>query len=445
MRPPVVESLSKFAFGLVILLVLVWATGISPAQFGPAVAVYGWPALRTVGLTTLYALPLIVLLGVPAGLKAGSTLDRVLQAPALILAGVPALLTLAAFGWIGLPGQRELAAAIVVAPWLGRAVRNGLAGTVAAGGWSNLRAVLGRMLQESGNLVVVTAPLHAPPVLSSAVPGANLSSQTLGLAVPVLMGHLLGSLLTGNLSRRETGRRKASRFWMEAGALLLLILMASVLSSFGQPEQFDPGARMVPPGSGEHLLGTDNLGRDMLSRLSAGARSSLVMAVGATAVASVIGVLLAGVGRLAGRVGAAILSPRVQAPNLFWIYVAGLILLPLGQPSVPWFIGAIGLASVPLIAYPLRCLLEGASGPPAMGLVGAMAFVMAQALFGDYLLSWAGLGLPPPAVSLGGLVASMAPLFDSAAHLMLPGGLLALGIGGFLLFGEALSEDSGDM
>src|SRR6266446_1846999 len=86
-------------------------------------------------------------------------------------------------------------------------------------------------------------------------------------------------------------------------ALVLLIVLAAIFAALLAP--FDPykesiAGRLKPPGWRGHLLGTDELGRDMLARLLYGGRTSLLMGIVPVLVASLIGGLL---GVLAGFVG----------------------------------------------------------------------------------------------------------------------------------------------
>ena len=91
-------------------------------------------------------------------------------------------------------------------------------------------------------------------------------------------------------------------FWL-AAFVLVVILVAAVfaerLAPYGANEQ-DITKRLRPPDAREHVLGTDEVGRDILSRLIHGARVSLLVGVIAVAVSCPIGVL---VGLLAGYVG----------------------------------------------------------------------------------------------------------------------------------------------
>lgn len=87
-------------------------------------------------------------------------------------------------------------------------------------------------------------------------------------------------------------------------AVLLVIVVTTLLADHVapyDPEEQDPAQALLAPvwagGGAEHLLGTDELGRDMLSRIIHGARTALALAFGAATISAVIGTLL---GLLAG-------------------------------------------------------------------------------------------------------------------------------------------------
>src|ERR1700726_718672 len=97
-------------------------------------------------------------------------------------------------------------------------------------------------------------------------------------------------------------------------AIVLLIVCAAVFAPLVAP--FDPYkesvvGRLKPFGWHNHLLGTDELGRDMLSRLIYGGRVSLLMGVVPVLIASIVGGLLGVVGGFAGgRINTAVLRTR---------------------------------------------------------------------------------------------------------------------------------------
>jgi peptide/nickel transport system permease protein len=97
--------------------------------------------------------------------------------------------------------------------------------------------------------------------------------------------------------------RRDPVFWLSAAALGLILLaavFAERLSPYGPNEQ-DIMKRLQPPGIPGHVLGTDEVGRDILSRLIHGARISLLIGVIAVGVSCPLGVLVGLVAGYAGR------------------------------------------------------------------------------------------------------------------------------------------------
>ncbi|HEY4910192.1 MAG TPA: ABC transporter permease [Methylomirabilota bacterium] len=97
-------------------------------------------------------------------------------------------------------------------------------------------------------------------------------------------------------------RRRGLAFWLPAAAVVVIVVAAALaepLSPFGPNEQ-DITQRLQSPGL-THLLGTDEVGRDILSRLIFGARISLLVGVIAVGVSCPVGVLVGLVAGYAGR------------------------------------------------------------------------------------------------------------------------------------------------
>ncbi|HWI65252.1 MAG TPA: hypothetical protein VNT75_25760 [Symbiobacteriaceae bacterium] len=437
MRRPYLESASRFVFGLLFLLGLVWAL-----QDGAQVSLAGLaPALKatgvTVGLSTLYALPVALLLAVPAGLRPGGVLDRLLQGATLVLAAVSAVVALLVAGGL-LAGTaqnqgREVLAVLVAAPWLARGIRAGMA---PAGRGAVAPAIMGRLLQEAGNLVLVTAPLQA--LFAADVVSLTLPAGLLALALPVLVAHLVGDLLTAGVERREY---RIPVSWLVTGGVMVLLFLAAAMLSFGDAVRVDLTSRLLAPGAAGHLLGTDQLGRDVLARLATGARMSLFVAAGATVLATVAGALLAVLGRALGSAAAAILAPKVSVPALLTVGLSSTCVLLFRQPpGLLWMVLILGLASVPPAAYAFRRLLTGPDAGAARGLAGSLFLVMAQVCFGEAYFGAVGLGVQPPAASLGSMAVAGSTFQAQAPHLLLPAVVLAFGIGGLFLVGQALRE-----
>ncbi|MFC0408543.1 ABC transporter permease [Roseomonas elaeocarpi] len=214
------------------------------------------------------------------------------------------------------------------------------------------------------------------------------------------------------------------------GAVLcLLIVLGAVLAPWIAP--FDPAEqaildRLAPPG-GDYLLGTDQFGRDVLSRLLWGARISLVVSLGAIAAAMVVGGLI---GTVSGYVGGRFDLFTMQVMDVLLSFpslILGLIVVALLGPELVNLVVAIALTAVapfariaraPTLALKERAFVEAGRAlgysharivlrhiiPNILPEVLVMASLwMATAVRVEASLSFIGLGVKPPTATWGGM------------------------------------------
>lgn len=226
-------------------------------------------------------------------------------------------------------------------------------------------------------------------------------------------------------------RRRPSIVTVLAIAWLAIIISAAVLADVLPLS--DPGAvgtaYRAEPGTAGAILGTDALGRDLLSRVVHGARLSLSVAFGATAVAAVVGTaigLFAGYLRGGADFATEILTSTVLAfpPLILLIALAAAL-----DPSVRMLVIGLAIVGVPsfvrvaraaTIAHASREYVQAAHTLGASTLrivtrellpnivrpVLSFALVIAATLVvAEGSLSFLGLGVPPPAPSWGGMIA----------------------------------------
>lgn len=247
--------------------------------------------------------------------------------------------------------------------------------------------------------------------------------------------------------RRKRGRPSVV-LALAVGWLVLIVggaLLAGLLP-IADPDAIGRSYR-AEPGTGGALLGTDALGRDILSRSIHGAQMSLAVAFGATAIAAVIGTvigMIAGYRRGAVDLGADILTSTVLAfpPLIFLIATVaalqpGLRTLVLGLAIVatPSFIRVARAATIADATkeYVLAAQTLGASNlriltrellPNVLRPVLSFALVIAATLVvAEGSLSFLGLGVPPPAPSWGGMIAQGQGDLARAPHIVLVPGL----------------------
>ncbi len=250
------------------------------------------------------------------------------------------------------------------------------------------------------------------------------------------------------------------------GLLVLALLAASaILAPWIAP--YDPASTspraMLQPPSAEHLLGTDDLGRDVLSRLLHAGRVSLGLAL-AVAVGSVgIGALLGGVAGLAGgrsdRAISAVVDTLLAIPPLALAMVASafvrldlprltLILALVSWPGVARiargqvlslrereYVEAARAAGAGASRLLLRHLLPNAAAPLAV----AGTLLVATAILVESALSYLGFGLPPPTASWGGMLNEAQLWFQEAPWLAIfPGLAITLAVASVNVVGDAL-------
>jgi ABC-type dipeptide/oligopeptide/nickel transport system permease subunit len=266
-----------------------------------------------------------------------------------------------------------------------------------------------------------------------------------------------------------------------AGLLVMLILyIITLLTPLISP--YDPIAqgdivmtRYLSP-SWAHLMGTDKFGRDILSRVLYGARISLEVAFISTGLAVFFGVLL---GTLAGFLGGWLDTLVSRTMDVFLAFPILLLAIGLSSactlgngclgglitPGRTTLIIVIALASWPYIGRIIRgqvlSLREkefvdaarslGASNSRIMrrevlpNLVAPIivysSLILPTNVLYEAALSFLGVGVQPPTASWGQMIATAAPIFDSAWWYMLfPGIALVLTVLAFNLVGDGLQD-----
>jgi peptide/nickel transport system permease protein len=250
-------------------------------------------------------------------------------------------------------------------------------------------------------------------------------------------------------------------------AVLAIAILVAVLSPWIAPysvEQTDFAHIFSPPGTPGHLLGTDDLGRDVLSRIMLGARASLEVGLLAVLTSLLIGVplgLAAGYFRALDAVIGRFTDLLLAFP--FLILAVGLAAIRgagLGNAAV-----ALGIAQIPGVIRVIRsdtlrlksldfvaaAVVDGASDlwvlvrhilPNATSVILVQATVaLPTAILGEAVLSFLGLGIQPPAPSLGTMLAT-AQQFAARAPwaATLPGIAIMILALTFNVFGDALRD-----
>jgi peptide/nickel transport system permease protein len=263
--------------------------------------------------------------------------------------------------------------------------------------------------------------------------------------------------------RRAAGARLAPFGVAVTLAALIVALLAPVLSPY-DPLKQDLGNTLAKPGRA-HLLGTDNVGRDVLARVIWGTRVSLVAGLGSVAIALVAGSLL---GLLAGYAGGradglvmrlmdAVLSfpPLVLALALGAVLGAGLtgVVIALGVVYTPTFarlmrgqvltitgreyVEAARALGSPSWRIAWRHVLPNATAP--IVIQGSLS--IAFAILAEASLSFLGLGIQPPGASWGSMINAGRGYLQQAPWIVFgPGAALFVTVVGLNFVGDALRD-----
>lgn len=254
------------------------------------------------------------------------------------------------------------------------------------------------------------------------------------------------------------------RFGIVVVTVVALTALVSIFWTPFPPGATDLGDAWAPPGW-PHVLGTDRTGRDILSLVMAGARTTVVVAVGAGVVATVIGILLAALGALTHRwvrEGVAVLIDILVA---FPVLIIAMMISAVWGGSLWVVVWAVGIGfgvNIARVTRPeLRRVLHSefvlagrASGlTPLQNLwrhllpnvapvfIVQLSWSMAVAVLAEAGLSYLGFGAPVTTPSWGVLLAELQSYISlHPLTVVWPGLAITLTVLGLNLLGDALRE-----
>ncbi|MEA2526787.1 MAG: peptide/nickel transport system permease protein [Thermomicrobiales bacterium] len=243
----------------------------------------------------------------------------------------------------------------------------------------------------------------------------------------------------GMRGRAPSMRQLLTRHWsaLAGAAVVLVVVVSAVAAPWIAPH--DPAGQnlrdqLAPPiwhaeGTTEHLLGTDQLGRDILSRLIYGARISLIVGFSAVALAGTFGVILGLVSGYYGGVGDILIMRLVELQLTFPFMLLALLVLAVfgaGLTNIVIVLAISGWAGysrvvrAEVMSARERLYVEAARSlgmsdsrllfrhilPNVLSSVIVLAtFSVAAMIVQESALSFLGLGIPPDQPSWGGMLA----------------------------------------
>ena len=251
------------------------------------------------------------------------------------------------------------------------------------------------------------------------------------------------------------------------GILLVLYILISLVGPGISPYDLDSpdlAVRMNAP-SAAHWLGTDRIGRDVLTRIIAGSQVSLLVATGAVVMALILGAPLGALGSYVGGAVDSVVQRVMEGIMAFPSLVLAMALVALAGPSVAMLWFAIAFSSIPrysrvvrsgvltqkqreyvdaaraLGQTPMRILLWQILPNIMAPLAVQLTLDFARAISVEAALSYLGLGLSVPYISWGTMIRDAQDFLEIAPWLAIFPGLALFGIIlGFTLIGDSLRD-----
>ncbi|HSM42402.1 MAG TPA: dipeptide/oligopeptide/nickel ABC transporter permease/ATP-binding protein [Afifellaceae bacterium] len=231
-------------------------------------------------------------------------------------------------------------------------------------------------------------------------------------------------------------------------ALILLVALAAPFLPLPDPDVTEPANRLQGIGSPGHLLGTDSLGRDILSRLIWGTRVSLVVGISATLIAAFFGSLIGLVAGYAGGRPDTLLMRGIDMIMAFPYILLALAIVAVLGPGLLNALYAIAIVNIPFFARNIRGIALGLSRREFVDAARLSGKSNVQILFGEVLpnvlpviiitmsttigwmiletagLSFLGLGAQPPQADLGSMLGQGRKILFTAPHVSIIPGLM---------------------
>lgn len=267
--------------------------------------------------------------------------------------------------------------------------------------------------------------------------------------------------------RKALGRFLASPLSVGGAIFLLLLVLAAILAPFltsYDPITTDPRNALALP-SREHLLGTDEVGRDVLTRLIFGARTSLIVGFLVMVLGVLTGTALGALsGYYRGWIDSAVMrfTDAVMAIPQFFLLLSVLalfgtstqaVILVLGLTSwtgvarvvrsefIRWREATFVEAASALGAQPSRIMLTHVLPQAVPSIIVAATLAVGIAILNESALSFLGLGIQPPQPTWGNmLMNSQQYIWTSPQLALYPGIVILLSVLSFNYVGDGLRD-----
>jgi len=288
--------------------------------------------------------------------------------------------------------------------------------------------------------------------------------DTISTTVPLAAAPAKPSRVRRSAWRRFCRHRLALAGATVIGLMVLLCIVGPWLLPFDETT-INVLARFAPPGLSVHVLGTDQLGRDMLARLLMAGRISLAVGFASMVLSMMVGIVVGVVaGYFRGLIGSVlmrIVDAALCFPTIFLLLALAAFIKPSVTAIVVLIAATTWMEVARIVEAQIRSLSErdfataalsiGASDsrimfkellPNAMApVVVSGTLTVAHAILAESYISFLGYGIQPPTPSWGNMLDSAQTYFESAPWLaILPGIMIALAVTSFNFIGDGLRD-----
>ncbi len=265
--------------------------------------------------------------------------------------------------------------------------------------------------------------------------------------------------------RRAAGYNPLATAGMAMVAIFVLCALFAPWIAPQDPAQIDLPARLMGP-SASHWFGTDELGRDILSRIVYGARISMLVGSCVVAASLTLGLIFGSIAGYYGGVTDRVLNvivmnafmsfPGILLAIAFVAFLGPGIFNLILALSIGGWVGYARLVRAQVLAVREREFVEAARALGASDLriivrhilpniiqpiIVQAAIGMAGAILAEATMSFLGLGVPPPAASWGSMLNDgRSHLFDSPHLVLLPAAAVMLAVLSFNFIGDGLRD-----
>ena len=247
------------------------------------------------------------------------------------------------------------------------------------------------------------------------------------------------------------------------GLVLVTAIISFVWTPF-DPNKMDFAAQFVTP-TAKHPLGTDNFGRDLLSRLMIGARSTLYVGFIAVGIAATLGSLIGALAGYFGNIFDDISMRLIDTLYAFPAILMALLLAAIYKPGTLTAMTAIGIATIPIFARLMRSSVLTQKNLPYVEAARAQgmhelsilfkhilpnslspilvqaSLSLAVAVLAEAALSFLGLGSPPNVPSWGNMLRESQSFLNFSPYpALVPGLAIIVTVLGWSLLGDGLRD-----